>query len=230
MIKLLKTLAEAALFLAFIVGIFFWFEAEKEVRILCSMFHAGQPEAYVTRTLGTGHFLEYRHEQANGEESIRVSTPYTLGSSRCSVLLTPAGTVRSARYDPSFSLNKTAAWIGALGFLCLGILQLLLAAGRPLGHLAWGGRHRVLPAGLRTASGLSGLILLAGFPLLLQRAALLHLPGVSEPAYYATWIFAALFGASYFANRKSQSPVERRWMSPAALLLCCLCIIVSMAG
>jgi len=228
--KLLKTLTGLVLFLTFVVGTFFWFEAEKEVRILCSMFHEGQPEASVTHTLDTGHFLGYRPVQQNGEESIRVSTPYTLGSNRCIVRLTPEGAVQSARYQQSFSLNKTAAWLGALGFLCLGIFQFMLAAGRPLGHLAWGGRHRVLPRSLRIASGISGLVLLAGIPLLLQRATLIQLPRASEPAYYATWAFAALFGISYFANRRSTSLAERTWMSRAALLLCCLCIIVGMAG
>ena len=37
----------------------------------------------------------------------------------------------------------------------LAVFQIALAAGAPLGHLAWGGKHRVLPKGLRIASALS---------------------------------------------------------------------------
>jgi len=39
--NLLKILLRTGLFLGFLIGTFFWFEAEKEVRILCSMFQPG---------------------------------------------------------------------------------------------------------------------------------------------------------------------------------------------
>jgi hypothetical protein len=37
-----------------------WIEAEKEIRILCSTFVAGQPLEAVIATLETGHYLRYR--------------------------------------------------------------------------------------------------------------------------------------------------------------------------
>ncbi|NBC05432.1 MAG: hypothetical protein GVY20_17235, partial [Bacteroidetes bacterium] len=105
--RLLKWLVGLILFLAFILGTFYWFEGEKEVRILCSMFQPGQSSEQVIRTLDTGHHLEFVREA----ERISVNSPGTLGTSRCTIDFSETGEVITSHYSQSFSLNKTAAWI-----------------------------------------------------------------------------------------------------------------------
>lgn len=39
------------LLITFIGSVFIWFEAEKEIRILCGMFSEGQESEYVIKTL-----------------------------------------------------------------------------------------------------------------------------------------------------------------------------------
>lgn len=137
----MKWLVGVILFLAFIVGTFYWFEGEKEVRILCSMFKPGQSSEQVFRTLNTGHHLEYVQEG----DRIYVNSPKTLGTSRCTVDFSETGEVISSHYSQSLSLNKTAAWIGVTGFFGMAIFQFLLALVFPYGRLAWEGFHENYP-------------------------------------------------------------------------------------
>jgi len=67
------------------------------------------------------------------------------------------------------------------------ILQVLLAAGLPLGHFAWRGRYRVLPAALRWASlAAAGVLGLAAW-VVLARAGLVA-PGAAPAVVpVATW-------------------------------------------
>ena len=49
----------------------------------------------------------------------------------------------------------SAAVVACVLLAALAVFQLLLVAGRPLGRFAWGGRHEVLPRGLRIGSAVS---------------------------------------------------------------------------
>lgn len=73
-----------------------WTEAEKEIRILCSMFTPGKSEDQVVGILRTGNFLRYRADETpvgwaeagsdegrQGRASLRVESPYNLGASSC---------------------------------------------------------------------------------------------------------------------------------------------------
>lgn len=229
--RILNIVLIVILFLAFIVGTFFWFEAEKEVRILCSMFRPGQTEEQLSRTLDTGNLLEYRTLSQNEATQILVDSPYTLGTSRCRVYLSSEGRVVTSDYYQTLALNKVAGWIGAILISGLVIFQLLLAFGKPYGHLAWGGRHPAkLPTSLRAASAFSALILLFAILLLLERTQIFSILNFPNLTYYGVWVLALFFGLSTIANRYSTSETERRVMAPLALLLCALCIIVGMAG
>ena len=127
------------------------------------------------------------------------------------------------------ALSLTAAIAAAL-VLVVGILfQILLACGQPLGHNAWGGSHRVLPPLLRIASALSALLMAGAFLVVLARAGLIH-PAAGMPlVQHATWAFAGLFGLSAVGYLVSRSTDERRIMTPLALLLSVLFLIVAMS-
>lgn len=223
---ILKWLGGMMVFLIFILATFYWFEGEKEVRILCSMIKPGQSYDQVLRTLDTGHHLEYVQES----EQISVNSPKTLGSSRCAINFSETGEVISSHYSQTFSLNKTAAWIGVIGFLGMAIFQFLLALGFPYGKLAWGGFYEKLPLSLRIGSGIAILIHGYGIIVLLESAQIIQLLSKPELVEYSVWVFTALFGLSTIGNLQSRSKTEKRIMTPIGILFCCLCIIVGMAG
>jgi len=113
----------------------------------------------------------------------------------------------------------------------LTVLQLLLIAGLPLGSIAWGGRHRVLPLRLRRAAVVA-IVLYAGFALLLLSRAGLLPGGTSSGVIIGTW---ALFGyccLGVVLNAISRSRDERIVQIPvsAVLTLGVLVIAVSPAG
>ncbi|NBC64677.1 MAG: hypothetical protein GVY07_03290 [Bacteroidetes bacterium] len=224
--RLMKWLIGLTLFIAFLMGTFFWFEGEKEVRILCSMFHPDQSSEQVIQTLETGHHLKYVQE----DERITVNSLKTLGTSRCTIDFSETGEVITSHYSQSFSLNKTAAWIGSFGFLGFAVFQFLLALGFPYGKLAWGGFYEVLPTSLRIGSAVAILIYGYGIIILLESAQITQVINKPELVEYSVWVFCALFGLSTIGNLQSNSELEKRVMTPIGILFCCLCIIVGMAG
>ncbi|MFC7766021.1 hypothetical protein [Leucobacter soli] len=68
-------------------------------------------------------------------------------------------------------MNVVAALCATTILGALAVFQLALAFGAPAGRFAWGGRHRVLPTGLRVGSGLSILLYAGLAAVLLARAA-----------------------------------------------------------
>lgn len=109
------------------------------------------------------------------------------------------------------------------------ILQVLLAAGLPLGHFAWRGQYRVLPAALRWASlAAAGVLGLAAW-VMLARAGLVA-PGAA-PALVpvATWVFAGCFGLNTAGNIAARRAPERSVMTPVTVLLVTCFIAVALS-
>jgi hypothetical protein len=110
---------------------------------------------------------------------------------------------------------------------CLAVFQALLVAGAPLGRLAWGGQHVVLPAGLRIGSAVSiavyGVIALV----MLQAAGVLTVVprGLVE---VATWVLTAYFALGVALNAASRSRPERVVMTPVALLLAVVSLVLAL--
>lgn len=224
--KFLKWLIGMMVFFLFIIASFYWFEGEKEVKILCSMTKPGQSTEQVIRILDTGHHLEYVEEVTR----ISVNSPKTLNTSQCTIQFSDSGEVISSQYTQIFSLSKTAAWIGSFGFLGFAIFQSLLALGFPYGKLAWGGFYEVLPTPLRIGSAVAIMIYGYGIIVLLESAQIIQLFNKPELIEYSVWIFVLLFGLSTIGNIQSKSELEKKVMTPIGILFCCLCIIVGMAG
>ncbi|WP_404443000.1 hypothetical protein LG315_08705 [Microbacterium marinum] len=109
----------------------------------------------------------------------------------------------------------------------IAVLQVALALGAPLGHFAWGGQHRVLPARLRIGSLVSILIyaLIALLAWERVRAIDLLLNGVAE---VGMWVVFAYFVLGIFMNAISRSKPERFTMVPVTLVLTALSFLVAM--
>jgi hypothetical protein len=116
------------------------------------------------------------------------------------------------------------AWVVLVLAGMIAVLQLLLAAGLPLGEFAWGGRHRVLPPRLRLASLASIPVLALAAWVALARADMM--PPGSDPIAIrlAVWAFAGFFALNTLANLMSESQTERYGMTPPALVLV-LCFV-----
>ena len=112
-----------------------------------------------------------------------------------------------------------AAVVGMVLLCGLAVFQVLLALGKPLGKMAWGGRQRVLPSKLRLASALAVPILLWAAYVLAARAGVMPLFLPRGWIYGFTWFFAGYFGLNVLANFVSRSPREKWIMGPVSIII-----------
>ena len=112
--------------------------------------------------------------------------------------------------------------------LVLGALQLLLAAGAPIGHLAWGGEHRVLPARLRIGSVVTTGLYAVFAVVVLDRSGLVSvLP--AQASQVGIWVITGVFLLGAIPNFISRSKPERYVMAPLSLLLSGLSMVILLA-
>lgn len=123
-------------------------------------------------------------------------------------------------------MAATAATIFTILMAGLGVFQLALALGAPLGHFAWGGQHRVLPSGLRMGSLVAiGLYALFSIVLLMRAGVVSAWPdaGWLRPA---AWGVVAYMGLGVVVNAISRSLPERLTMTPLVTILLILALLV----
>jgi hypothetical protein len=127
-------------------------------------------------------------------------------------------------------LSVQLAAIGACAVLAgLAIFQAALIGGAPLGRLAWGGQHRVLPAGLRVGSGVS-IILYAAFGYAaLAKAGIVPFLGNAVVTSAVTWVLTAYFALGVLMNAISRSKPERAVMTPVALFLAVAYLVLALS-
>ena len=122
--------------------------------------------------------------------------------------------------------------IPAATFFCallfgLGMFQLLLAAGAPVGHFAWGGQNRVLPVRLRLGSVVSAALYAAFAMVALDRAGLISvLP--DQVVQIAMWVVVGVLVLGTIPNLISRSTPERYVMAPLSLLLSSLGAVIAL--
>jgi len=200
--------------LGFLALVIVWFEAEKEVRILCSMFQEGQTTESIERTLETGNLLNYSVDS----RQITATSGYTLNSSACVIQLTDSDTVAVVTYHAKFRLEQVAGVIAAVLTFMLAFFQLLLAIGVPLGDYAWGGFQKELPASLRLGSLISFLLLPVAGLSIASAAGVSELIPLSISKIVVP-LFTVVFLGSVIGNFNSVSKKERRIMIPVSVLL-----------
>lgn len=124
---------------------------------------------------------------------------------------------------PACAIFATAI-LGALA-----VFQAALIAGAPLGHLAWGGQHKVLPPNLRIGSAVS-IVLYALFAYIALARAGLSAPLISGTfTDVAAWVLTAYFAVGVVMNGISRSRPERFTMTPVALVLAALYLVLSLS-
>lgn len=122
--------------------------------------------------------------------------------------------------------------IGAAVVACVllagvAVLQVLLAAGRPLGRFAWGGQHEVLPRHLRIGSAVSVVLYAAFGAVVLQAAGVLSvLP--DAVADVGIWVLTGYFALGIVLNGISRSLPERLVMTPVVTVLAVCCLVVAL--
>ncbi len=110
----------------------------------------------------------------------------------------------------------------------LAIFQVALILGAPLGRLAWGGKHDVLPTNLRVSS-MSSIFLYGIFSIIiLSKAGIVSAP-ISDGAVVVTmWALTGYFFVGVVMNAISRSKPERYLMTPVAAVLALLFLFVSL--
>lgn len=110
----------------------------------------------------------------------------------------------------------------------LALFQLSLIFGAPLGKFAWGGAHTVLPTKLRLGSVVS-IILYAVFAvIILDRAGMLNITDNRSTSNLMIWALTIYFFIGVFMNGISRSKPERNLMTPLALALAVLCLLIAL--
>lgn len=123
-------------------------------------------------------------------------------------------------------MAATAATIFTILMAGLGVFQLALALGAPLGHFAWGGQHRVLPSGLRMGSLVAiGLYALFSIVLLMRAGVVSAWPDAGW-LRQAAWGVVAYMGLGVVVNAISRSLPERLTMTPLVTILLILALLV----
>lgn len=110
----------------------------------------------------------------------------------------------------------------------LAVFQVALVAGAPIGRFAWGGRHRVLPQKLRVGSVVS-IVLYGVFGYTaLAKAGLVPVLISEGFTEVFMWVLTAYFSLGVAMNAISRSKPERFVMTPVALLLAVLFLLLSL--
>lgn len=125
-------------------------------------------------------------------------------------------------------LDQLSAILACSLLAGLAVFQGALIAGAPLGRMAWGGQHRVLPAKLRIGSAVSiGLYALFAYAALAKAGLVPPLIGESFTSV-TMWMMTAYFALGVLMNGISRSKPERLVMTPAAAALAALYLVLAL--
>ena len=123
---------------------------------------------------------------------------------------------------------RTVAIVAAIGFLGITTFQAALAAGAPLGHAAWGGKHRRLPTSMRVGSAIAVVVWLVAASIVLGHAGF-DVPSPPQTVRgWTIWIVVGLLVVGTLMNAASPSRWERSLWAPVSLILAVLTLVVAL--
>lgn len=226
--KVIKIILAASAVLVFLLLVIFWYEADKEVQILCGEISSGLSLESAEKILGTGEFLHYEKSARPQGTMITMSSSYNAGSSDCIVLFSEDDISVSGTYSKHLRLNRVAAWVGLLLLTVLALYYLPGALGVPPGKRAQEGQSQKLSGTLRVVHSLAVCLCLAGGLLVTERAGLISLFNDPEVVDISVWILSAIFAASAIAVQWLPSRPGKKVLTPILILLFIICVTVAL--
>ena len=125
-------------------------------------------------------------------------------------------------------MTAVAAVAFTVLLVALAIFQIALIAGVPWGRAAWGGADEVLPASKRIGSIVAVVLYVAFAVLALIRAGLLGDAGEALGVVIAMWVVFGYLALGVLMNAISRSKLGRFIMTPVALVLAILALVVAL--
>ncbi len=122
----------------------------------------------------------------------------------------------------------TVAVVGVALLAALAVFQVALICGAPLGRFAWGGQHVVLPPRLRVGSVVSVVLYALFAVLILQGAGAVDLLPEGL-AGVGLWVLTGYLALGVALNAISRSRPERLVMTPVALALLAVCLVLALS-
>jgi len=120
-----------------------------------------------------------------------------------------------------------ATIVAIILFSIMIVFQLLLVLGLPLGHLAYGGKHKELPTKLRIMSLIAIGIFIFASIIILERVELINVFNNPTFSLVIVWILAVYFTLGVLMNMMSRSKWEKRIMTPLAVVIAVCYYIVA---
>ncbi|WP_297081544.1 hypothetical protein [uncultured Demequina sp.] len=125
-------------------------------------------------------------------------------------------------------MATAAAIVFTVLIAALAVFQIALAAGAPLGRLAFGGQHEgALPTKLRVASALAVAVYAFMAIIVLDTAGLTDTLGDGFQGI-AIWVLVAFLALNTIPNAISRSRGERFTMTPVLIVLTACALVVAL--
>lgn len=110
------------------------------------------------------------------------------------------------------------AIIGAVLFLVIAIMTVLVACGLPLGEFTMGGQHKILPKKFRIMAISSLFVQLFAIVVVLQAGGFVSLWFSLKATKYICFFFAIYLSLNTIMNLSSKSKKEKYIMTPLSLI------------
>jgi hypothetical protein len=110
------------------------------------------------------------------------------------------------------------AIIGAILFLGIAIMTVLVAIGLPLGEFTMGGQYKILPDNLRIMAIVSVIIQIFAIVIILQAGGFVPLMFSYNITRYICFFFAAYLSLNTIINLSSRSKKEKYVMTPLSFI------------
>lgn len=110
------------------------------------------------------------------------------------------------------------AVMGAILFMGITIMTVLVACGLPLGEFTMGGQYKVLPKKFRIMAVISVAVQIFAMVIVLQAGGLIPLSFSVKTTKYICIFFAAYLSLNTIMNLSSKSKKEKYVMTPLALI------------
>lgn len=108
--------------------------------------------------------------------------------------------------------------LGAILFLVIAVMTVLVACGLPLGEFTMGGQHKILPKKFRIMAIVSVVIQVFAVVIVLQAGGFIPLWFSFKTTKYICFFFAAYLSLNTIMNLSSKSKKEKYVMTPLSLI------------